>query len=238
MSSQEETNQEQEDDIKEIISWELSKEQLKRFSIILEAFNIAQKTFLSTVIYNRGFCFKCATSDFLKKSYQSTLIINFIAEIQSVGYSQEDFIYLLQELWLTTSMLNYINKLPAETVQEMNLNILKLEYPTAITEKTNLAKLGALKVPNLAFNSIISEIGQKLLEIVGHFVYDIKLDKNVTRKVLEYLFQRIFCYVPHITYVYREEKNTWYLQLEKYAVEEYIKLDHCDPITLTMIVKE
>jgi hypothetical protein len=184
------------------------------------------------IVSNRDFCAVCATKILAEKTIDGQPIIDFLNKIQKSPADLESFLYLTKELHFLIYILAKLEEIgPAYLVDHLNKYI-SLKYPQ-IKEEADKKPILNLRITFLGINSILSEILSKLLDFIFSYAYNMKLDKDVGRKVTTFLIERILGTLRNYTLMHLEKTNVWVMEFRKFNVESIEGLDLCDPLTIT-----
>lgn len=219
--------------MKEMDSWNLNRDNLTKFDAFLNTIILTNGSFAKTVSYNRYFCPVCATKLLAEKTVDATPIIEYLATIRHVNSREADFSYFLRELYFNFYICEMLNEIgPAYLIKHLK-DYVVLKYKKLTKDAAE--KIYNLKITSLAFNAMISEIMDRLLDIAFYFVSSMKLEKDIERKVLMFIIERIMYFVGNYSILYDDSKEAISIIVNKFKPELFKELETNDPL---IIVKD
>lgn len=223
--------------VSEISGWKLNEENYKQFSILLNSILQARYDTAQSLVFNRDFCPVCASKLLATKTIEGQPVIDFLQEVSHCQNSFSDFEHILKEHFFLLFILQKLNETTPRYLVSHLQDFISLKYPTVDKKKVNESFL-SLRVTFLGINAMLAELMGKLLDFVMTVVYNMGVDKEVERKIINFCLERF--YSSHLAYsaIYDETKDAWMIIVPKFSVEtsQLCKdLDLCDPLT---IIKE
>jgi hypothetical protein len=217
--------------VKEIKSWGLSEDELLKFSAMLRDLNNAREIFNSEILNNRLFCYVCSLKTLAEESLRAENVIDFLRTIRSCNPTSGDIVYLCNEIFLLSYMMNFLEANGLHIVRDHLLNHVKLKYPNALQSEEFKKKIEDLSIFFLSINTMINEICKKLIHCFYLQTLSIVKDKEQIQRILVFFADLFTSFSPRKIIIFDDEEDRIDITLYKFSKDEISGFDIHDPIT-------